>query len=145
MSTQIEFKWKPGELESLFVRKVQNGWTIRVLANEDCYDYVFALRSGVSLHVDECLAWDNAPTEEATAEPAPVAAAASPAYPSKFVRFEVAAGEVRAVFCELKTEQSYSLSQLAVRIDRLKLSYPAADELAKWETVLAQLRTASDE
>ena len=146
MSTKIEFRWKPGTLESVQVRKVMNGFTVRVMAHDvpgACLDYVFARFPDVLELLSECFCWDIAPEEEDAAEPAPVATPASAAYPSRFLRFEVNGADVQAVFRELRIEQSYSPSQLAARIDTLKLCSPTAKELAKWEAVLTDVRRAA--
>lgn len=134
MSTQIEFKWKPGELKTLYVGKVKNGFMVSVLAGDAAEDYVFASWADALQLMSECFCWDVAPT----AEPAPDVPTT---FPSTFLRFDVEHWGVRAVFREMCTEVGYDEKHLAGRINALTQTVSlAADELAEWHAVLAELR-----
>lgn len=143
MSTKIKFKWKPGQLESVLVRKVENGFAVRVGVWGNCYDYAFRDFPDALQLLSECLCWDVAPEKASVAE----AAAAEPApqgFPATFQRFNVEGAEVRAVFVESGIELSRNDAEMERRIHSLKHAVGlTGGELAQWDAVLAELRATA--
>lgn len=141
MSTKIEFKWKRGELESIEVCKVENGFTARVRVTGNCYDYAFADFPDVLELISECFWWDI--YMAAAAEPADDS---KPVFPGTFVRFvDCDDGEgLGALFYELGLKRVHNESGLVAQIARLKeQGMLCSDELAPWFAVLAELRATA--
>lgn len=139
MSTKIEFKWEPGELESVTARKVENGFVVRVVALGNYCDYALADYPDTLQLMNECFCWDIAPgREEVVAEPV------AQKFPASFLRFDMVDPELRAVFVESGVQWSPNAKQLDEHIEWLRVYGKfASEELAKWHAVLAELRATA--
>lgn len=141
MSTKLEFKWKPGTLKSLYVRKVQNGFAVQVVGGDAPADYVFASWTDALQLMSACFCWDMVPGREEV-----VAERVAQKFPASFLRFEARGAEVRAVFVDSGAQWSRNARELAERIQWLKIyENLTAEELGKWHAVLAELKDFADQ
>ncbi len=155
MSTELSFKWKPGNLERFEVETAEDGFVVEVWARQASGQDSF-LRKRVCKSGSEvlellaaCLAWHTSEAKPADLEdyssmPGTPVAPQFPKFPDTFVRFDIDGTYVAAVFREWGVECCRTVDLLARHIQWLDNTIRLkSDELEPWHAVLDELRAKS--